>query len=90
MEELSETIDVITSKFKKNKEFFFTGRGFITFRNYKFAYIFKLINDKMLQKDYIPLNEETKKDISKRKFQSVVKSLMVNKEMRNDFKELDS
>lgn len=52
MEELSEKIDRFVTKFKKNKSFYFAGRGFITFRNYKFAYIFKHINDKMLQKDF--------------------------------------
>lgn len=86
MEELSENIDLFVSKFKKNKDFYFTGRGFVTFRNYKFAYLYKLINDKMLEKDTL-LREQAKTSTQGRKrFQSAVKTLMVNKNLKNELK----
>lgn len=82
LEELSEGMEEFQQKFKKSKELYFTGRGFVTFKNFKYAYLFKMINDRMHKKkgeQELNIFVETK---PKKRFQSVVNKLILNKTLR--------
>jgi hypothetical protein len=74
-----EELETFQTNFKSHPEKYFTGRGFVTFQNYKYAELFKLMYHQAYRRSFLNLFSRSSNKSARQKFQSAIHTVIKDK-----------